>query len=124
MALLSYLLPSTIFRHAVRTFGSGSMAQAGAIADGRLTLPWPCDCANVTRRRSSGETKRRMRNTIACKRGRSFSQRETGLRKIRATRRGREPGFSVIHDHVPVTNHLAARFAPRMGLVVRHDVDW
>jgi GDP-mannose 4,6 dehydratase len=35
-----------------------------------------------------------------------ISQRETCLRKIRATRRGREPGFSVIHDQVPVTNHL------------------
>jgi hypothetical protein len=64
-----------------------------------------------------------MRNTLACKRGRSFSQRETRLRKIRATRRGREPGFSVIHDHVPVTNHIAARFALGMGAVMRHDVD-
>jgi GDP-mannose 4,6 dehydratase len=35
-----------------------------------------------------------------------ISQRETCLRKIRATRRGREPGFSVIQDQVPVTNHL------------------
>ena len=100
------------------------MPQAGVIADDKLAFPWPCDCANVTRRRSSRGTKRSMRNALACKRGRSFSQPETRSGKIRATRRGGEPGFSVIQDHVPVTNHLAARFAPRMGLVVRHDVDW
>jgi hypothetical protein len=64
-----------------------------------------------------------MRNALAFKRGRSLSQPETRSRKIRATRRGREPGFSVIHDDVPVTNHIAARFAPRMGAVMRHDVD-
>ena len=61
-----------------------------------------------------------MRDALATRWGRepgfSVIQAHVPVTNHLATRRGREPGFSVIQAHVPVTNHLA----PRMGAVMRH----